>query len=113
MPASPETVGLIGARRASGDEAATPCSSTRPAGRSSTPRRSPRRCATGEIGAAGLDVYEAEPRRPGRAARGAALRACCRTSARRPRRARDAMARMAAENVLAVLGGSEPPNRVV
>ena len=27
-------------------------------------------------------------------------------------RARDAMARLAAENVLAVLGGAEPPNRV-
>ena len=66
----------------------------------------------GEIGGAGLDVYEHEPDVPTRAARGAPLRAACRTSAPPPTRARDGMARLVAENVLAVLGGEEPPNRV-
>ena len=41
--------------------AATPTSSTRRAGPSSTRARSPRRCATGVITGAGLDVFEHEP----------------------------------------------------
>jgi glyoxylate reductase len=65
----------------------------------------------GEIGAAGLDVYEREPEVP-------------RSLLEAPRcvllphigsattRARDGMARLAAENVLAALSGAEPPNRV-
>jgi glyoxylate reductase len=66
----------------------------------------------GGIGAAGLDVYETEPEVP-------------REILEAPRtvlsphigsatvKARDAMARTVAANVIAVLDGSEPPNRVV
>jgi glyoxylate reductase len=66
----------------------------------------------GRIGAAGLDVYETEPEVP-------------REILEAPRtvlsphigsatvKARDAMARTVAANVIAVLDGSEPPNRVV
>lgn len=66
----------------------------------------------GEIGAAGLDVYEAEPDVP------EALVAAPRCAllphiGSATTRAREAMARTAASNVLAVLRGSEPPNRVV
>jgi glyoxylate reductase len=65
-----------------------------------------------EIGAAGLDVYESEPDVPAElleAPRCVLLPHIGSATTR----ARDGMARMAAENVLAVLGGSEPPNRVV
>jgi glyoxylate reductase len=66
----------------------------------------------GGIGAAGLDVYETEPEVP-------------REILEAPRtvlsphigsatvKARDAMARTVAANVIAVLDGSEPPNRVI
>jgi glyoxylate reductase len=67
---------------------------------------------TEEIGAAGLDVYEHEPEVPGElleAPRCVLLPHIGSATTK----ARDGMARMAAENVLAVLGGSEPPNRVV
>ncbi len=65
----------------------------------------------GEIGAAGLDVYEAEPSVP------AGLLDAPRCVllphiGSATRRARDAMARLAAQNVLAALRGEEPPNRV-
>jgi glyoxylate reductase len=65
----------------------------------------------GRIGAAGLDVFEGEPEVP------AELLAAPRCVlvphiGSATNRARDAMARLAAENVLAVLGGEEPPNRV-
>ncbi len=65
----------------------------------------------GTIGGAGLDVYEHEPQVPEsllRAPRATLLPhigSATHTS-------RDAMARTAAENVLAVLRGSDPPNRV-
>lgn len=67
---------------------------------------------SGEIGAAGLDVYEAEPEVP------AALLDAPRCTllphiGSATTRARDGMARTAARNALAVLGGEEPPNRVV
>ncbi len=66
---------------------------------------------TGQIGAAGLDVYESEPDVP------EALRAAPRCTllphiGSATTRARDAMALTAAENVIAALRGSEPPNRV-
>ena len=66
----------------------------------------------GALGAVGLDVYEGEPEVPA-----AILRA--------PRavlaphigsatvKARDAMARTVADNVIAFIDGREPPNRVV
>ncbi len=65
----------------------------------------------GRIGAAGLDVYEGEPEDP------AAILEAPRT-ALSPHigsatvKARDGMARTVAENVIAVLEGREPPNRV-
>lgn len=67
---------------------------------------------TGRLAAAGLDVYEDEPRVPAELVElpntvlvphiGSATRD-----------ARDAMARLCAENVIAVLGGREPPTPVV
>ena len=65
----------------------------------------------GELGAAGLDVYEGEPRVPApllEAPRCVLLPHIGSATTR----AREAMARLAAENVIAALGGSEPPNRV-
>jgi glyoxylate reductase len=66
----------------------------------------------GAIGAAGLDVYEQEPDVPEellRAPRCVLLPHIGSATTR----ARDAMARLVAENVLAALRGAEPPNRVV
>lgn len=65
----------------------------------------------GRLGAAGLDVFEGEPQVPD------SILAAPRT-ALTPHigsatvRARDGMARKVAENVIAVLGGAEPPDRV-
>jgi glyoxylate reductase len=65
----------------------------------------------GRLGAAGLDVFEGEPEVP------AAILEAPRT-ALSPHigsatvKARDAMARTVAENVIAMLEGREPPNRV-
>ena len=66
----------------------------------------------GEIGGAGLDVYESEPEVP------EALLAAPRVTllphiGSATHTARDGMARTAATNALAVLHGEEPPNRVV
>ena len=65
----------------------------------------------GRLGAAGLDVYEGEPNVPSSlldAPRAVLLPHI--GSATVP--SRDGMARTAAENAIAVLEGSEPPNRV-
>ncbi len=62
----------------------------------------------GRLGAAGLDVYEGEPEVPGElleAPRAVLLPHIGSATVT----ARDAMARLAAENVIAVLGGREPP----
>jgi glyoxylate reductase len=66
----------------------------------------------GELGAAGLDVYEGEPNVP------PAILEAPRTVlaphiGSATTKARDGMARRVAENVIAVLDGREPPNRVV
>ena len=67
--------------------------------------------AEGRLGAAGLDVYEGEPDVPDEIlAAPRALLAPHIGSA--TLKARDAMARTVAENVIAVLDGDEPPNRV-
>jgi glyoxylate reductase len=66
---------------------------------------------SGEIGAVGLDVYEAEPEVPD-ALLGAPRCTLLPHIGSSTTHARDGMARTAAQNVLAVLGGSEPPNRV-
>ena len=67
--------------------------------------------ADGAIGGAGLDVFENEPEVPPE------LLSAPRTTllphiGSATHTSRDGMARTAAENVLAALGGSEPPNRV-
>ena len=65
----------------------------------------------GSIGAAGLDVYEREPQVPAElleAPRCVLLPHIGSATAR----ARDAMASLVADNVLAALRGAEPPNRV-
>jgi glyoxylate reductase len=66
----------------------------------------------GRLGAVGLDVYEDEPRVPAEILEAPhAVLAPHIGSA--TIKARDAMARMVADNVIAVLEGREPPNRVV
>jgi glyoxylate reductase len=65
----------------------------------------------GAIGGAGLDVYENEPEVPDALLRAPRVTLLPHIGSA-THTARDAMARTAAENVLAVLGGREPPNRV-
>ena len=65
----------------------------------------------GKIGGAGLDVYEAEPNVP-EALLNAPRCTLLPHIGSATTRARDGMARTAARNVLAMLSGSEPPNRV-
>jgi lactate dehydrogenase-like 2-hydroxyacid dehydrogenase len=67
---------------------------------------------SGSIGGAGLDVYEAEPEVPESllAAPNVTLLPHIGSATHT---ARDGMARTAAQNVVAVLEGSDPPNRVV
>jgi glyoxylate reductase len=66
----------------------------------------------GRLGAVGLDVYPAEPQVPAEILE--APRAVLTPHIGSATvRARDAMARTVAENVLAVLDGREPPNRVI
>ena len=65
----------------------------------------------GTLGAAGLDVYEGEPEVP-RAILEAPRAVLAPHIGSATRKARDGMARTVAENVIAVLDGREPPNRV-
>lgn len=71
-----------------------------------------RALAAGQIGAAGLDVFEEEPRVPEEllAAPRCVLLPHIGSATRT---ARSAMARMAARNALAVLAGAEPESRIV
>ena len=66
----------------------------------------------GRLGAAGLDVFEGEPSIPAEIL-GAPRTVLTPHIGSATVKARDAMARTVAENVLAVLDGREPPNRVV
>jgi glyoxylate reductase len=66
----------------------------------------------GRLGAAGLDVYENEPEVP-REILEAPRTALSPHIGSATFKARDAMARTVADNVIAVLEGREPPNRVV
>jgi glyoxylate reductase len=109
-PASPETAGLIGRKelKAMKSHAVLVNTSRGPLVDSAALAEALREA---EIGGAGLDVYEGEPR-------------VAEELLEAPRcvllphigsatdRARAAMASLVAENVLAVLGGGEPPNRV-
>jgi glyoxylate reductase len=65
----------------------------------------------GHLGGAGLDVYEGEPAVPD-VLKDAPRATLLPHIGSATHTARDAMARTAAENVLAVLHGAEPPNRV-
>jgi glyoxylate reductase len=66
----------------------------------------------GRLGAAGLDVYEGEPEVP-KAILDAPRTVLTPHIGSATVKARDAMATTVAKNVLAVLDGQEPPNRVV
>jgi glyoxylate reductase len=111
VPASPETNGLIGRDelRAMKREAIlvnTARGSLVDASALASALRD------GEIGGAGLDVYEDEPGVPAELL-GAPRCVLLPHIGSATTRAREAMARLVAENVLAALAGSEPPNRVV
>ena len=110
LPATAETTGLIGARELSTmkPEALLVNTSRGPLVDS---RALAQALRDGEIGAAGLDVYEHEPDVPT-----ALLEAphCVLLPhiGSATTRSRNGMARLVADNVLAVLRGAEPPNRV-
>jgi glyoxylate reductase len=110
LPATGETTGLVGPRELSSmkPEAILVNTSRGPLVDS---RALARALRDGEIGGAGLDVYEHEPDVPPdllRAPRCVLLPHIGSATTR----SRDAMARLVAENVLAVFEGEEPPNRV-
>jgi glyoxylate reductase len=111
LPATAETTGLIGARELSTmkPEAILVNTSRGPLVDS---RALAEALRDGEIGAAGLDVYEHEPDVPT-----ALLEAphCVLLPhiGSATTRSRESMARLVADNVLAVLRGEEPPSRVV
>jgi glyoxylate reductase len=111
LPATGETTGLVGPRElaAMKPEAILVNTSRGPLVDS---RALARALRDGEIGGAGLDVYEHEPDVPTElleAPRCVLLPHIGSATTR----ARDGMARLVAANVLAVLAGEEPPNRVV
>ena len=110
LPATPETEGLVGARQLSAMKPAAILVNTS-RGPLVDSRALARALREGEIGAAGLDVYEHEPDVPT-----ALLEAphCVLLPhiGSATTRSRDGMARLVADNVLAVLRGAEPPNRV-
>ena len=110
VPASPETVGLIGDAEL---EAMRPHAILVNTARGSLVDADALGRALDEsrIGAAGLDVYEHEPEVP-RSLLGAPRCVLLPHIGSATTRARDAMASLVAENVLAVLDGAEPPNRV-
>jgi glyoxylate reductase len=109
-PATPETAGLIGAGE---------LEAMKPHAVLVNTSRGPlidvqalaRALREGWIGAAGLDVYENEPDVP-QALLDAPRCVLLPHIGSATTRARDAMATLVAENVLAVLDGNEPPNRV-
>jgi glyoxylate reductase len=110
VPATPETAGLIGTGE---------LEAMKPHAVLVNTARGPlvdadalaRALRDGQIGAAGLDVYENEPGVP-QALLDAPRCVLLPHIGSATTRARDAMASLVAENVLAVLDGTEPPNRV-
>ena len=110
LPASGETTGLVGAPElAAMKPGAILVNTSR--GSLVDSRALARALRDGEIGGAGLDVYEHEPDVPTElleAPRCVLLPHIGSAT----RRSRDGMARLVAENVLAVLEGEVPPNRV-
>jgi glyoxylate reductase len=111
LPATPDTRHLIGARElATMGEQAVLVNTAR--GSIVDSDALARALDRGEIGAAGLDVYETEPEVP-QALLDAPRCVLLPHIGSATTRARDAMARTAARNVVAVLRGEEPPNLVV
>lgn len=110
LPATGETTGLVGPRElAAMKHTAILVNTAR--GPLVDSRALARALRDGEIAGAGIDVYENEPDVPTDllAAPRCALLPHIGSATTR---ARDGMARLVAENVLAVLAGEEPPNRV-
>ena len=110
LPATAETTGLIGRDRLwSMKSSAILVNTAR--GNLVDSAELARALREGEIAAAGLDVYEREPEIPAEilAAPRCVLLPHIGSATRR---ARDAMAALVAENLLASLAGGEPPNRV-
>ena len=110
LPATGETTGLVGPRELSAMKPEAILVNTS-RGALVDSRALARALRDGEIGGAGLDVYEHEPDVPTElleAPRCVLLPHIGSATTR----SRDGMARLVAENVLAVLGGEEPPNRV-
>jgi glyoxylate reductase len=110
LPWTAETTGLIGRRQLQSMKSSSILINTA-RGRLVDSAALAEALGQGEIAAAGLDVYEREPNVP------AELLAAPRCVllphiGSATRRARDAMAVLVAENLLAALGGGEPPNRV-
>ena len=110
LPATPETSGLVGRDelRAMKTHAVLVNSARGPLVDAQALAEALRE---GEIGAAGLDVYENEPDVPAALLEAPRLVLLPHIGSATTR-ARDAMARLVADNVLAVLRGEEPPNRV-
>ena len=110
LPATEETAGLIGQAELSAmkPHAVLVNTSRGPLVDSAALARA---LHDGELGAAGLDVYEHEPEVP-RALLEAPRCVLLPHIGSATARSRDGMARLVAENVLAVLGGDQPPNRV-
>jgi glyoxylate reductase len=110
VPASPETVGMISAAELNAMRPHAVLVNTA-RGSLVDSRALAQALADGTIGAAGLDVYEHEPEVPQHlleAPRCVLLPHIGSATTK----ARDAMAVLVADNVLAVLDGAEPPNRV-
>ena len=106
-PYNADTHHLIDAAALARDEVARPSWSTRRAGRSSTRRRWSRRSRAGMIAGAGLDVFEHEPQvHPGLLELDNAVLVPHLGSA--TVETRDAMAELAARNVVEVLAGRTP-----
>ncbi len=110
VPATPETVGLIGPAEL---DAMRPHAVLVNTARGSLvdAEALARALHDGVIGAAGLDVYEHEPHVP-QALLGAPRCVLLPHVGSATTRARDAMAALVADNVLAALAGASPPNRV-
>lgn len=110
LPATEETAGLIGQAELSAmkPRAVLVNTSRGPLVDSGALARALR---DGELGAAGLDVYDHEPEVP-RALLEAPRCVLLPHIGSATARSRVGMARLVAENVLAVLGGDQPPNRV-
>jgi glyoxylate reductase len=110
-PATPETTGLIGAPELSAMRSHAVLVNTS-RGSLVDADALAQALRDGAIGAAGLDVYEHEPEVP-KPLLDAPRCVLLPHIGSATTRARDAMAVLVAENILAVLDGGEPPNRVV